>query len=243
MQNPIHKSRGRRPDRVERLGRFASRVRRPAFEALERRGMLTAVIASPSADREMPAPADAEPPAGDEVAVAEGFSIAECWITPPGDDGAPPAIDVATGEPDPIPAWIEGDGSVSDGSTDWVWDAVDDQETDSDSVRTGKWIRCGTDPAMHWLGDYLVGQYREFVGQNPTLPEEHGAGGIQLNISDFDSPVPVTALSVAGNGGTPKSAGMPAVSFADAAWASFFTSQAGSESAGTAPVGGRRRGR
>jgi len=258
--------------------------------------MLAAVIGAPPADCEMPIPADAEPPVEEAViALPEGWSLtlvnpwetAGCWILPPGDDVAPPTIDLplgevvpedgtdwsflATGGSDPIPEWIEGDDRR----------------------------RCGTDLVMKGLGDYVVDQYREFVGQNPTWPEEHGAGGIQLMVitrsklfpwaelntpgearsfdawydqvflnnapadpqpsiddgavtvddenlfspdRNSDQPVPATAPT-GGSDGTPMSAGTSAASVADAAWASFFTGQGGSESAGTTPVGSRRRGR
>jgi hypothetical protein len=285
MADLNHKSRDRRLNRVERFGRFASRARRLAFESLEQRGMLAALIGATPADCEMPIPADAEPPVEESViALPEGWSLtlvnpwetAGCWILPPGDDVAQPTIDLPSEE-------ILAEGSIEG-----------EEALDPDFVQPDGWIRCGTDLVMNGLGNYLVEQYREFVGLNPTWPEEHGAGGIQLmvitpsqhvrwaelstpgearsfdawyeqtylGIDPIDSlppsddapvtvddrnlygpelPVPV-ASPTDGSDGTPKSAASVA-SVADAAWASFFTGQGGSESAGTTPVGGRRRGR
>jgi len=170
MSDLNHKPRGRRPNRVERLGRFASRARRLAFESLEQRGMLAAVIGAPPADCEMPVPADAEPPVGDEAAVAEDFAIAECWITPPGDDVAPPTIELPIGE------------IVPEDGTDWLLPVTDGTDPIPEWIEGDDRIRCGTHLVMQGLGNYLVGQYREFVKQNPTWPEEHGAGGIQLMV-------------------------------------------------------------
>ncbi|MFM8378549.1 MAG: hypothetical protein ACKOB1_04390 [Planctomycetia bacterium] len=100
--------------------------------------------------------------------------VPEAWMT---EEWMP-----MTGEPDPMPEWLEGDASILDGRTVWVWNTVDDEQADQDSVQPDGWIRCGTHLVMQGLGNYLVGQYREFVEQNPTWPEEHGAGGIQLMV-------------------------------------------------------------
>jgi len=305
--------------------------------------MLAGVVGAAPVECEMPVPADAEPPVGDEAAVAEDFAISECWITPPGDDVAPPTIDLPidgllpedgsdwsfplTGGPDPIPEWLEEsdqsseegavtalpegwsltlvnpwdtagcwilppgdegapptidlpigeivpeDGSISDGSTDWVWESVDEEEHESDYVRPDGWVRCATDLISQNIRTKILNDYRDFVSQNPAWPEEHGAGGIQLMVLTPSSFVPGVVLSTPGEalsfdawlqeirgfpihpvfGASPNatstvgdptpSATAGGLSYRDAAWASLFSTSSAVESTNATPSGGRRRGR
>jgi hypothetical protein len=146
-------------------------------------------------------------PAG-EVALPEGWSLqlVNPWVdfdysvTLP-EDGSDPALSGPTDEFSETGEWStwsdegvnEGIVSLPDGGEPVPGD---DQLFDLD--RPDDRVRCGTDQIHAALCRRILEEYRDFVTQNPTWPEEHGAGGIQLTVMTPSKYLPQIKLSTPG---------------------------------------------
>jgi hypothetical protein len=201
-----------------------------AFEPLEQRGMMAAVVGA--------LPVACEMQSEDAMALPEGVSL--LLIGP----------DVSI------------EGLIAEGGDDQV-----------DGSLPEDWLRCGTDLILQNASNKILAEYHEFVAQNPTWPEQHGAGGIQLMVLTPSRLLRGVVLSTPGEalsfdawlqeirgfpigpvfGDSPNatstasdptpSADASGLSYRDAAWASLFSTTSAAEPTNATPAGGRRRGR
>lgn len=80
--------------------------------------------------------------------------------------GLPEGVSLLLIRPD-----VSIEGLIAEGGEDQV-----------DGGPSKEWERCGTYLLHRNFCNKILAEYHEFVAENPTWPEEHGAGGIQLMV-------------------------------------------------------------